>query len=240
MFSCGDIKNIGFPFWGENRPNGCGHPQLHLTCQNNKSSYITINEVKYQVLEANPDEHTLRITREDYLQQGLCPSKLVNTTLDTEVLVYATSDYKNLTLFYGCDASISNAFPSLPCLPNGASDEHVYPWLGGSIGFPPALSCNTSVVVPLSYQLSTIEISDFNKTQGAISDGFVVRWMVGVEECDKCQKSGGVCGYNLTSNQPTCYCSDPSCSDLVPDATQEPPPPGMSIKIIANCIFYSL
>nr|XP_023886591.1 LEAF RUST 10 DISEASE-RESISTANCE LOCUS RECEPTOR-LIKE PROTEIN KINASE-like 2.4 [Quercus suber] len=32
MFSCGEITNVGYPFWGAARPEACGNPQLKLTC----------------------------------------------------------------------------------------------------------------------------------------------------------------------------------------------------------------
>ncbi|KAJ1443222.1 Wall-associated receptor kinase, C-terminal [Sesbania bispinosa] len=229
LFSCGgNITNIGFPFWGGDRPDRCGHPLLHLTCEGN-ISYITIKDVKYKVLEANPKESTLRITRVDYLYfEGLCPSKLVNTTLDTKLFVYGSdSEYKNLTLFYGCPASnpfSSPAIGRLPCFTNGDFGEFVYTQFGS---FGPPLSCKESVVVPVSPLW--IDINDFIKTQEAIRAGFVVRWIAGIEQCENCKKSGGgVCGYDGNSNQTTCYyCNDQSCSNFSPD-TKAPPSTGKS------------
>ncbi|KAJ1391450.1 Wall-associated receptor kinase, galacturonan-binding domain [Sesbania bispinosa] len=221
LFSCGgNITNIGFPFWGGDRPDRCGHPLLHLTCERN-ISYITIKDVKYEVLEANPKDYTLRITRVDYLYfEGLCPSKLVNTTLDTKLFVYS-SEYKNLTLFYGCPASnpfSSAAIGRLPCFTNGDFGEFLYTQFG-SLG--PPLSCKQSVVVPVSP--SWIDINDFIKTQEAIRAGFVVRWIAGLEQCQNCTKTGGVCGYDGNSNQTTCYhCNDQSCSNFSPDAKAPP------------------
>ncbi|TKY64808.1 Receptor protein kinase [Spatholobus suberectus] len=193
---------------------------MQLTCQDN-ITYITIKDVRYQVLEANQTEHTLKITRMDYLQ-GLCPSKLVNTGLDNELFVYG-SDYKNLSLFYGC--ALSNSWSptnrSLPC--NEASGEYVYPQFGSLL--PPVL-CKASVVVPVPPSLIDNDINDFNKIYTAIRDGFVVRWIGGIEECMKCEKSGGVCGFDCYSNQTTCYCRDGPCSNLSS-------PPGTS-KFIDN------
>ncbi|PNX87326.1 receptor-like protein kinase [Trifolium pratense] len=222
LFTCGNITNIGFPFWGANRPKECGYPLLNLTCIKN-ISYITINDVEYQVLEANPDLQTLRITREDSFQEGLCPPKHVSTTLDTDLFVYG-SNYINLTLFYGCPPSIT--FPShsgqFQCHSNGYSDDIVYTWFGPNIG-PLAFPCQDNMTVPVSNSL--FDISNFAKIQSAIKDGFVVRWIAGIEDCVKCQNSGGFCGYDWISKQPTCHCRDQSCSNSVPDSNA---PPGMS------------
>ncbi|CAJ2651475.1 unnamed protein product [Trifolium pratense] len=224
LFSCGNIKQIGFPFWGENRPKGCGYPLLNLTCISD-ISYITINDVKYQVLEANPILQTLRITREDYLQEGLCPSKHVNTTLDTDLFVYG-SYYNNLNFFYDCPPSITFPSPSghFPCPSNGYSDDFVYTWFGSTSNIgPQAFSCQESMVVPILSSL--FDVSDFAKIQNAIKDGFVVKWIAGIEDCVKCQKSGGFCGYDWILKHTTCYCRNQSCSNSVPDSNAHP---GMS------------
>ena len=206
LISCGKITNIGFPFWGKNRPKECGHPLMQLMCEN-ETSYITIKDVQYQVLEANPESHTLKITREDYLQD-LCQPKHVSTSLDTQLYVYETP-YKNLTLSYGCTPS-SNSLPPtfIPC--NETLGENVY----SQIGSLPLVSCKTSVVVPVP--LSLVEIDDFTKVHEAITEGFVVRWVEGVEECEKCERSGGVCGIEGSSQQTTCYCRDGPCPNFSP------------------------
>lgn len=231
LISCGSITNIGFPFWGQNRSKECGHPLMQLICQND-ISYIAIKDVKYQVLNANPNEHTLKITRVDYLQEGICPSKHVNTTLDTELFVYGPG-YKNLTLFYGCAAS--NALPStsgfLPCTSNETSGEYVYPQLGSSL---PHVFCKTSVFIPVSSSLIDSNINDVIKIHHASMEGFVVRWIVGTEECKKCETASGVCGIDLYSNGTTCYCKDGPCSKLSSDAEA---PAGMS-KFIGNNFFF--
>ncbi|KAK2415301.1 LEAF RUST 10 DISEASE-RESISTANCE LOCUS RECEPTOR-LIKE PROTEIN KINASE 2.4 [Trifolium repens] len=196
------------------RPKECGYPSLNLACIRN-ISYITINDVEYQVLEADHNLQTLRITREDYFQEGLCPTKHVNTTLDTDLFVYG-SNYNNLTLFYGCPASITFPSPSgrFPCNSNGYSDDFVYTWLGSNNGSQ-AFSCQESMVVPILSSL--FDVRNIAKVQSAIKDGFVVRWIAGIDDCVKCQISGGFCGYDWISKETTCYCRDQSCSNFVPD-----------------------
>ncbi|KAL9297501.1 hypothetical protein ACSQ67_023397 [Phaseolus vulgaris] len=207
LISCGEITNIGFPFWGKNRPKECGHPLMQLTCEK-ETSYITIKDVQYQVLEANPDSHTLKITRKDYLED-LCKPNHVSTTLDTQLYVYETP-YKNLTLSYGCSPSSKSLPPTfVPC--NEALGENVY----AQIGSVPLMSCKTSVVVPVP--LSLVEIDDFIKVHEAIAEGFVVRWVVGVGECEKCERSGGVCGVEGSSQQTACFCRDGPCPGFSPD-----------------------
>jgi len=198
--NCGKIRNMSFPFWGGNRPKECG--LMQLTCKND-TSYITIKDVLYQVLEANPDSHTLKITRQDYWID-LCQPTHISTTLDSQLYVYE-SLYKNLTLSYDCAL-----FPTyIPC--NGVlGGTSVYTQFGS---LSPE-SCKTSVVVPVP--LSFMEINSFIQVYHAIKEGFVVRWIIGVEECDKCEKSGGVCGFDDSSQQ-TCYCREGPCPNFSPD-----------------------
>ncbi|KAL2329521.1 hypothetical protein Fmac_017102 [Flemingia macrophylla] len=224
LISCGNIRNIGFPFWGENRPKECGHPLMQLRCQN-EISYINIKNVSYKILEANTDKRILRITRVDYLA-SLCPTEHVNTNLDTDLFVYGL-DYKNITLSYGCGSS--NSWPSpinkFPCY---ALSDYVYPHFGPDPGF-----CKESVFVPVPS--SFFDISDSNEVQKAIVSGFVVRWIVGVEECDKCKTLGGVCGIDwLKNNQTTCYCQYEPCPNFSPDEKAKTPSPDLGAPMLVN------
>jgi hypothetical protein len=38
-FNCGNITDVGYPFRGDGRPDGCGHPDLKLNCWKNITSY---------------------------------------------------------------------------------------------------------------------------------------------------------------------------------------------------------
>lgn len=41
-YSCGNIQNISFPFWGGGRPHECGLPQFELKCEVNHDPIIDI------------------------------------------------------------------------------------------------------------------------------------------------------------------------------------------------------
>ncbi|KAK7839028.1 leaf rust 10 disease-resistance locus receptor-like protein kinase-like 1.3 [Quercus suber] len=107
MFNCGKLNNIGFPFWGDNRPNSCGYPGLKLNCQGSVAT-IKIMNVTYQVLGVNPDAQILKITREDF-SAGICSPEFVNSTLDPTLLDFGIG-LQNLTIVYGCGFSL---IPSL-------------------------------------------------------------------------------------------------------------------------------
>jgi hypothetical protein len=81
MFNCGEIKNIGFPFWEDTRPSNCGSPGLKLHCEGSNVTTIEIMNVTYRVLDVNPKTQILKISREDLSSTGICslPPGLVNT-----------------------------------------------------------------------------------------------------------------------------------------------------------------
>lgn len=195
-FSCGNISGVTFPFWGGNRPYGCGYPQLELTCEEN-SAFLSIADVKYFVLGIEPEAHLLRIARQDF-SDGICLTKYLNTTLDPELFDLAAG-YMNISFLYGC--------PSMPFLapfncPGNGLDPGVYIFLG--VNGPSG--CKASVVVPVPAALPT----DWNRSspdlQSVLQAGFEVELKVDDEACSECVQSNGVCGYDPYANGTTCFC----------------------------------
>ncbi|KAF5457476.1 hypothetical protein F2P56_021576 [Juglans regia] len=203
LFSCGNmINNIGFPFWGENRPNGCGYPGLKLNCERSVAT-IEIMNVTYRVLDVNPNTQTIKISREDYLT-GICSPEYVNSTLDHTLFDFSLF-YQNLTLFYGCTSSSILPVPGVfTCHVNGDVQMELV------VGLPNNNKCNQSVVIPVS-TLSTLGnlmgIGTKSKLEEIIREGFEVKWKVDSAKCSDCVGLKGACGYDLKLNQPTCYYS---------------------------------
>jgi hypothetical protein len=71
MFNCGEIKNIGFPFWEDTRPSNCGSPGLKLHCEGSSVTTIEIMNVTYRVLDVNPKTQILKISRDGFLDWNL-------------------------------------------------------------------------------------------------------------------------------------------------------------------------
>uniref|UniRef100_A0A7N2KKN6 non-specific serine/threonine protein kinase n=1 Tax=Quercus lobata TaxID=97700 RepID=A0A7N2KKN6_QUELO len=202
MFNCGKLNNIGFPFWGDNRPNSCGYPGLKLNCQGSVAT-IKIMNVTYQVLGVKAEAQILKITREDF-SAGVCSPEFVNSTLDPTLLDFGIG-LQNLTIVYGCDFSLI-PYPGLGqfnCQKNGFA--HIK-W--GAYG--PG-ECKVSVVVPVPVQFrpSTETEIDQSKLEEGIREGFDVKWKVDTAACLNCTVYKGVCGYDLKRNQSTCYHSSP-------------------------------
>ncbi|KAL9172135.1 hypothetical protein ABFS82_03G025000 [Erythranthe guttata] len=58
--SCGEIRNISYPFRLKTDPKRCGRHQSELLCENNTTS-IFINSLKYLVHEINYTKQTIRL-----------------------------------------------------------------------------------------------------------------------------------------------------------------------------------
>uniref|UniRef100_A0A6N2LVA0 non-specific serine/threonine protein kinase n=1 Tax=Salix viminalis TaxID=40686 RepID=A0A6N2LVA0_SALVM len=202
QFVCGRIK-ADFPFWGSARPSACGIPELELKCENNITK-MSINEVRYRVLDIKQDTKTLRIAREDFLV-GLCPPLYVNSTFDPTMFESVTHDYMNFTFLYGCLPVFFKVPPPFTCRINGVDYDSgfVVPGANGP-GF-----CYSSVFFPAPV-IALTSILDVPALKRFLKKGFEVRWKVDGTACRECLISEGVCGYDTTFNKTTCYCRNQS------------------------------
>ncbi|KAL3525483.1 hypothetical protein ACH5RR_013855 [Cinchona calisaya] len=199
-FSCGGISGVDYPFWGGNRPQECGHPGLELTCDN-YTPIIQIMDVEYRVLEINPDTQILRITRQIFSTNNICPEKLVNTTLDSNLFEYP-SGYVNLTIQFGCPLLNVPVPYQLSCNINGITyqNSYVVPGVQG-----PG-TCQASIFFPIQSTAFGGINEGLSNLGRMIDQGFEVRWKVDSAQCNECKNSNGSCGFDLIKNQFTCLC----------------------------------
>ncbi|XP_058009318.1 LEAF RUST 10 DISEASE-RESISTANCE LOCUS RECEPTOR-LIKE PROTEIN KINASE-like 1.3 isoform X2 [Hevea brasiliensis] len=219
-FDCGNITNIGYPFWGSNRPDYCGHPKFWLNCTD-QEALITIKNLTYQALEVNSEAYNLKVARRDYIG-GICPNLLLNTTLDFSFFSYA-SDIQNITLYYGCPQlpSFLNPLAGIPglstqftCTLNNSDSGGFY--LTRNLGnFSATIlnnlgSCANRVIVPATQ--SSVSTLESGLTQDnlviALEKGFGLQWDANNSVCETCNLSGGSCGYNTSTSLFACYCAD--------------------------------
>ena len=69
-------------------------------------------------------------------------------------------------------------------------------------------TCRVSVVFPILQGEIQMYTGNLSKMGEAIKEGFVVNWKKDTDSCSACTQSKGVCGYDVNTNQSTCYCSD--------------------------------
>ncbi|KAF8037757.1 hypothetical protein BT93_B0562 [Corymbia citriodora subsp. variegata] len=226
-FSCGDVSGVSYPFWGGNKANFCGYPELELKCENGSDATIVIQEVKYRVLEWYPyPSRVLRIARDDYMQ-GICSTNFLNTALDSSLFQIADG-YTNFTFLYGCPSVFPSFAGQISCPVQGARDTSVYVSSEWSVGIG---ACFKSVVVPVSTYLWSSWGNSSSSIGNLLQHGFEVQLKVDSEACVECTQSNGVCGYDPATDQTTCYCPDQffgsktcgsSTSAATPEGTSTP------------------
>ncbi|GLU10772.1 hypothetical protein SLE2022_275570 [Rubroshorea leprosula] len=212
--TCGNIDNIGYPFWGSDRPEYCGFPGFELNCSGTDLQ-ITISLATYRVLQINNESRVLIVARADY-EDDLCPNLLINTTLTPDLFEYSSST-ENITVYYDCPTvsnqtvGISNRFN---CSMNGTSFSYYYLINGVWDPIETAISssldrCNNRVVLAVNEsEIWSLDTTSPSSVVKALSKGFGLKWNANDNLCDQCTKSGGMCGYNAYSNKFSCYCRD--------------------------------
>ncbi|XVF20754.1 hypothetical protein REPUB_Repub12eG0030400 [Reevesia pubescens] len=220
-FRCGNIQNIGYPFWGLDRPESCGYPGFRLDCNENTPE-ITINSVTYRVININSGSQILEVARIDY-SQNICPTNLINSTFNTNI--FESRGNQDIRLYYGCwpltdldltpFPGISNQFECtinttivigyyLTRNINNTSFGSLATILSTSLG-----SCNNSVIIPvLNSEVESLENNRNSDTlEEALRVGLELQWYANDTFCNPCLNSRGQCGHNLTSGEFICYCS---------------------------------
>ncbi|KAH7533957.1 hypothetical protein FEM48_Zijuj04G0186700 [Ziziphus jujuba var. spinosa] len=192
---------IDYPFWGDGRPDGCGYPHLYLHC-NKSQPTIDIMGVKYRVLDIDQNTQILHITRDDFSNDLLCSPTYPNTTFDLDQFEYAP-DFEGVTLYYDCPPAVQGMAGYFNC-------THRSTHKNGIIGNEPqTMGCNSSLRVGMRRSYFGV-IWDLPKLAEALKEGFGLKYKVDTWLCSNCTKSGGACGYDMDSKQPTCYCADGS------------------------------
>lgn len=209
-FGCGIITNVGFPFWGDGRPQSCGYPQTELICKSNQTK-INITDVTYDVLSLDQDKQILRLVRVDFLS-GFCSPNMKSSSFDTQTFEYAP-DSGNLTLFYNCSVPdpsggslVKSEIPGYFTCPNGSIYDD------GFFSLNPQFNigvCKSSVTVgiPKNY---IGDVRNSTIMEKALREGFGVKYKVDIGACKECTSSEGVCGYDWNKNQTACYCQGQS------------------------------
>lgn len=211
-YTCGNITGLDYPFISVNDPPFCGYPGFVLSCNQDGSTTMAIENFNYRILNVHPTTQTMRIMREDTIE-STCPVDLVNTTLDYSLFDYA-SGYMNLTFLYNCPETSSYAemYGTVACRNSRYQNVFVQP---GAVG--PG-NCNASVTVPVPQMIAgTVGSLNSSGLGQVLQQGFDIRWKLDNEACGNCTEEKGRCGYDEYLKQTTCFCPGPpyqsaSCS----------------------------
>lgn len=189
--SCGSIKNLKYPFWGDYKAAYCGLPAFQLTCEENITK-INIRGDNYRVLDVERTSQILTVVREDYYDT-ICPSDYKNNTLDSTIFQYVEG-LAYVTFLYNCSSDTS--FPpntsSRICFQDSSdgNDRYLVYYVLGEVYNG---DCR-SVIMPIHAAQAQAVLK--GQIYGVIDKGFGLKWTANEEQCDACTASGGVCGYD--------------------------------------------
>ncbi|GKV16746.1 hypothetical protein SLEP1_g27342 [Rubroshorea leprosula] len=233
-FACGNIENIGYPFWDSDGPEYCGYPGFQLNCSDSTQE-IRIGSATYNVLEIDNESRVLTVARTDYLDD-LCPPSLINTTWNPDLFEF-TRHTQVINLYYHCLPPPPPPAPLTPPtpIPNPENDEYFNHFTCNGYGNTPCgyyLTRNLSelplpahiaingllgrcgdrvVLVANQSEIQSLETSQNLSEEtlvDALEKGFGLQWNANNSLCDQCGGSGGLCGYDKVSNKFSCYCTD--------------------------------
>ncbi|XP_028057029.1 LEAF RUST 10 DISEASE-RESISTANCE LOCUS RECEPTOR-LIKE PROTEIN KINASE-like 1.4 [Camellia sinensis] len=218
-YSCGsNIRNMRYPFWGDGRPQYCGHPQFQLKCQNTEYPTVTINDRSFQVLGINQSSHVMTIARID-LWDSYCTQNLSNISLDGNFFWYSQA-VRDLFMFYDCTQNnftrgLSNNFTCTNLGSDGgkslgfyADESLLRALLLGNVTKFEGVLCRVNVEVPV-LRVALDELSSKSLSlQEALNQGFEVVYYAENAACLGCEESGGICGSDSSSLVFVCHCQD--------------------------------
>lgn len=211
-YTCGEISNIYYPFWGENRPSYCGsNKQLELKCEGHRNTSIQVGSQSFQVLRIDQLGHTMTMVRKGLVYDSCSSGLITNTSLNSSLFQYM-NNVRNITIFYDYHCPENNN----TVLPNATTNSFQCREDGNKSAFfvdPAAATANVqncegvrSIEVQVTQELEPGGggIEGLNK---ALSAGFDVRYVSDSQACLRCILSNGTCGANDESHF-SCYCPD--------------------------------
>lgn len=211
-FSCGeDVKEIGYPFWGGDRPKTCGLQAFNLECDKDNKTLLRIggSNTKLRVLHIHTSSLEIELKRIDSCPTG----DTINATFDKTYFEYGEST-EDLHMFLDCPLDLQMPPPlgsvirtNLSC---GKGGEVGYNGFFGSEGlqgqFPSLGKCLVKVRVPVSRR----GVEEFVKSgklelRELLNPSFVMLYKDIELACLDCENSGGVC-VSKSSDQLACRC----------------------------------
>ncbi|KAK1581759.1 hypothetical protein Q3G72_008821 [Acer saccharum] len=181
--SCGDIKNISYPFRLKGDPAECGNPDFELSCSQSNKTILEFHSGMYYVKNISYDDRIITVVDVN-LANGSCglPQKSVSRPI-----MYDYNDYRYDVRdiradFVRCSSKISDpTYIRLPCLNTGTQ---LYFYVNyRSYSMDDLLeSCSFISTVPVPFTSADDNPSE-ETIQKLLQLGFDLYWSVGCKDC---------------------------------------------------------
>lgn len=210
-YSCGNIS-ISYPFWkiGSEATNQyCGYPGFGINCYNEGEGFIpsiNLGDDSYNITKIIYETNSIVLVDDD-VSAAVDDCLRVRHTIDLDTLPFTFWGRNvNLSFHFNC-SGVPPFAREIECLSNVTDKSCVH-----SVNFEPPnfswdrYSCDDAVVTTV---LDIFNPSSRLETEfsGALRGGFELRWdTIDIDNCEKCENSGGRCGYINITTQFICFC----------------------------------
>ncbi|GKC31628.1 protein kinase, catalytic domain-containing protein [Tanacetum coccineum] len=199
---CGDGINIRFPFFIKKLQDPiCGRPSLELECNSNGSAVIQISGYEYSVKGVDYERKSVRLVINTRSPNITCPSPVTNFTTNWRFKIN-NSLTTNLVFLKNCSRSQLPVNLTRYRIPS--CDQLVMLGDDANLVFGKEV-CTNVVVAPVELEDENTVVDGGNYIK-VMDRGFTSTWTA--VRCDNCEISGGRCGFNVTTMQFVCFCSD--------------------------------
>ncbi|XP_062206575.1 LEAF RUST 10 DISEASE-RESISTANCE LOCUS RECEPTOR-LIKE PROTEIN KINASE-like 1.2 [Phragmites australis] len=227
--TCGD-QTIAYPFWlNSSVASDCGYPGLGLACKNN-TTLLPVQSHWYRVVAIDYTTHTIWVSDLDVgggeYAPG-CPRLHVNLSIDyTSSWLQLTPSDSNITFLYNCKKNVSwsSAVELSGCQDYDGKRSYVLPDGGITGAEAYEYECEEVVVAPVMAVHKDGMLGapgapppTNGSFSGVVRAGFELMYNAHSQQCGRCERSGGWCGYRRNETHGrlgfTCFCDGGPTSD---------------------------
>ncbi|KAL6007366.1 hypothetical protein ACLOJK_032863 [Asimina triloba] len=201
--SCGNLRDISYPFRLKTDPSGCGDPDYEFDCQQNKKVVLSINGADYYVQEISYGDQSIRLADVRLASNESCslPQRSLSSDeigddgrFDIPIVTSSWATFANCS---GPGSVIDDpTYVTDPCRSRKGADVYVIYPSGEQLSSEIKESCAVISTIPARF--GDVRNRSFAAVQRILQTGFELDWSVG---CRDCRRSGGSCrafSYDIT------------------------------------------
>lgn len=206
------FPNITYPFWGNTigKPNFCGKTEFELSCIENRSLTLEIENFTLRVISTNLDSKTITVSDESLFHDG-CP-QIFNFTGAMQFTLSHNTETVNL---FNCPGNTPATTSSTISCNENQITYHIF---GSTI---PPQNCTMVGEIPILASAKNVLHQSNDSDQSlkmALEKGFELGYNIEDKVCRDCASSTGICGSDARSGAFQCLCADSphksSCTDV--------------------------
>ncbi|XP_074288657.1 LEAF RUST 10 DISEASE-RESISTANCE LOCUS RECEPTOR-LIKE PROTEIN KINASE-like 1.2 [Silene latifolia] len=205
LFSCGKLKDVGFPFWGDGRPQYCGHPALQLQCIDYPSGRFPYLKIGPKYLEGyNVLNITFAGNNITLELRGAPENTCGSYGRDFGGILEFTRKVEIINLLYKCNNGMvpNRSDGNVTCYEKSSKFPVYYRNNNSAQG--KYASCNSAPTPVLRKEFDLYNKGNNTNVSQILYKGFEVNYAYPLE-CVKCYKSGCICGTSSPSKF-VCLC----------------------------------